>query len=241
MQIVKTYFSASRISEILGKDGKTAQSYCLDLAKESLGLKENIETSAMRHGTVNQHNAFEYVIKKIYPDAVWHDGWMPINEKCGSSPDVLVNGKPIDIKCPYSSDSYNDQIHNLPKKYHDQVQMQMMSTVSDEGAILFYLTRPEYFGQEDWEEYKIPQDLRYKIVEIKKDQKTHDLILDNVEKYWVVKETITNLLLEAIDIDIESFMKIQYNELLFAPLKECSKIINLDCVYRCEDKFYYMK
>lgn len=240
--MITTYFSGSRISELLSEGtGKTAQSYCLDLALQSIGIKDDFETSAMRHGTVNQHNAYEYIVKPKFPNAIWFDGWIPINEKCGSSPDVLIDGMPLDVKCPYHVDNYFEQINHPPKKYYYQVQMQMMSSLSDVGFLLFYLTKPETFGQENWQEYPIAIDDRHCIFEYKQDTEIHDLILKKVDEWWPKKELLIQMLLGAEQMDILTFFEMQKEKYSFREIKNSSNLFNIDRFYKCENKFYYIK
>src|SRR5688572_21348496 len=93
-------FSASRISELLaGGTGKTAQNYILDLALQSLSIKDELSTKATEHGLNNQLYAFEKVVQPLYPGSVWHDEYIPINEYCGASPDSLDGNIPTDVKC----------------------------------------------------------------------------------------------------------------------------------------------
>ncbi len=191
---IQTKFSASRISELLAwGQGKTAQSYILDLALQSIGIKEEVNTPAMKHGIQNQLNAFESVVKPLYPESEWHDEFILINEHCGASPDILDNSLPIDVKCPYYIDTYLEQINTPPKKYFAQVQMQMMACKSDIGRLVFYLTKPEEWGNENEViEYPFPLELRYKVFEFKKDEELQESILKKVDESHPKKEQMIN-------------------------------------------------
>jgi hypothetical protein len=240
--MINTYFSASRIGELLAEGtGKTAQSYCLDLALQSIGIRDEFETSAMRHGTVNQHNAFELIIKPKFTSAIWFDGWMPINENCGSSPDVLIDGMPLDVKCPFHVDNYFEQINRPPKKYYYQVQMQMMSTLADTGFLMFYLTKPESFGEDNWQEYPIAINDRHCIFEFKKDQQIHDQIFEKVDEWTPKKQLLIDMLLSAEPMDILTFFEMQKSSYSFRELKNASNLFSIDRFYKCENKFYYIK
>lgn len=233
-------FSASRISELLaGGSGKTAQSYCLDLALQEIGIKEEISTPAMKHGIQNQMNAFETVIKPLYPNAEWHDEFIHINEHCGASPDILDKSDPFDVKCPYYIDTFLEQINSVPKKYYTQVQMQMMACKSDIGRLAFYLTKPEEWGQDECIEYPFPLELRFKIFEFTPDLELQETILAKVDEWQPKKESIVKMLKEAEVIDYEQFFYEQINGYGYRKLADCGNILNLDQITRVGDKFYY--
>lgn len=241
--MIQTRFSASRISELLaGGQGKTTQSYILDLALQSIGIKDDFSTPAMKHGIQNQLAGFESVIKPLFPSAEWHDEFILINEFCGASPDILNEGNPMDIKCPFHIDSFLDQVNAPPKKYYQQVQMQMMACKADVGHLIFYLTKPEEWGQEtEVVEYPFPLELRFKIFEYKKDEELHDLILSKVDESEPKKQSMIKLLNEAEIMDEELFFYAQIGGFAFRKLQDCNNILNLDKVVRVKDKFYYSK
>ena len=233
-------FSASNISRLLsGGNGKTAQSYILELALQSIGIKKDIDTSATRHGLNNQLNGFQSAIIPNYPDAIWFDEYLPINDLCGASPDFLVNGCPGDIKCPYTVDSFLEQINSVPSKYYDQVQMQMMACKADLGILAFYLTRPEDWGQEDWEEYPIEVEKRYKIFEFKQDEEMQENILKKVEESEPKKQQIINLLNNAKIMDFEQFFFIQWEGNKLRKIQDCNNIYKLEQIIRVNNTFYY--
>lgn len=235
-------FSASRIGELLaGGTGKTAQNYCLDLALESIGIKDGIDTPATRHGLNNQLSAFEVLVKRKFPDAVWYDEFIPINDKCGASPDSLAGVIPNEIKCPFYIDTFLEQINTTPKKYLLQNQMQMMATGSDVGFIWFYLTKPEEWGVEEWNEYPFPLELRQHCVEVKKDDEAQYTILEKVEHFHPVKLSFIKLLEEAEVIDYEQFFYVQMSGFSYRKLKDCNNILNLDKCIRVGNDFYYEK
>ena len=240
--MIKTTFSASRIGELLaGGQGKTANNYILDLAMQSIGIKDDISTPAMKHGIANQINAFEKVVKPLYEGAEWHDEYIKINDFCGASPDILNYGCPMDIKCPFTIDQYLEQIAQPPKKYYQQVQMQMMACKADTGHLVYYLTKPEEWGEEDWKEYPFPLEVRFKIFEYKKDEELHDEILKKVEESEPKKQQLISLLLDAEIMGVEEFFYKQINGNAYRKLKECSNVMNLTKCIRVKDNFYYEK
>lgn len=240
--MIQTRFSASRISELLsGGQGKTAQTYILDLALQSIGIKDEMTTPAMKHGISNQLNAFQNVVKPLYPTAEWHDEFILINEHCGASPDILDNSTPIDVKCPFFIDSYLEQINSVPKKYYQQVQMQMMACKSDVGRLVFYLTKPEEWGVEEVSEYPFPLELRFKVFEFSKDEELQETILAKVEESEPKKIQIIKLLTEAEIMDYEQFFYVQMGGFSYRKLKDCNNILNLDKCIRVGNEFYYGK
>ena len=235
-------FSASRISELMAKgSGKTAQSYVLDLALQTIGIKDEMQTAAMRHGLVNQHNAFELLVKPFFPDAKWHDESILIDERCSASPDVLIGNVPLDIKCPYNVDNFFEQCENVPKKYYLQVQMQMMATQASEGYLLFYLSKPEVFGEENWQEYPVAIEERYKLFRYEADADIQGEIMEAVEKYHPLKLQVIDLLTNAKILGWVEYFMLQKNGYALRPIKESSNLLNLSEVFRVNDKFYYLK
>ncbi|CAB5218479.1 hypothetical protein UFOVP212_38 [uncultured Caudovirales phage] len=241
--MIQTRFSASRISELLaGGTGKTAQSYILDLAMQSIGLREEFTTPAMTHGIQNQMNGFEKVVKPLFPNAEWHDEFILINEYCGASPDIINDSSPMDIKCPYYIDTFIEQINKPPSKYFAQVQMQMMACKSDIGRLVFYLTKSEEWGQEtEVVEYPFPLELRFKIFEFTKDEEIQEKILEKVEESQPKKIQMIELLNGATLISEEQFFYEQMNGFVYRKLQESNNILNLASVIRVNDKFYYKK
>jgi len=241
--MIQTKFSASRISELLaGGSGKTAQSYILDLALQSIGIKDQLDTPAMRHGRVNQIKGFEDVIKPLFPNAKWHDEFMVINSDCGASPDVINEGTPMDLKLPFYIDTYIEQINKVPTKYYNQVQMQMMACKADIGRLCFYLTKPEEWGHEgEVIEYPFPLELRFKIFEFTKDEELHERILEKVEESEPKKVQMIQMLTDAEVIEEEQFFYEQFNGFCYRKINESNNILSLDKLFRIKDKFYFKK
>jgi hypothetical protein len=233
-------FSASCISRLLaGGKGATAQSYIYELALQSIGIKDNIDTSATRHGIVSQIQAFEKVILPLYPNAIWFDQYLSINDYCGASPDILFNSAPIEIKCPYTVDGFMEQTKNVPTKYYQQVQMQMMSCLSNVGYLCFYLTRPELWGQDDWQEYPVELEKRYKIFEFEADIALQEKILTKVDESEPKKQSMIQLLNSALVMHFEQFFDMQWNGYKLRKLKDCSNILGVSQAIRVGNEFYY--
>ncbi len=241
--MIQTRFSASRISELLaGGQGKTAQSYILDLAMQSIGIKDELSTPAMKHGINNQINAFEQVVKPLFPKSEWHDEFILINEHCGASPDILIDSNPIDVKCPFFIDAFLEQINKPPTKYYAQIQMQMMACKSDIGRLVFYLTKPEEWGQEtEVIEYPFPLELRFKIFEFAPDLELQDNILKKVDESEPKKQQMIKLLQDAELMGLEQFYFEQISGFAYRKLQYCNNILNVEKCIRIEDKFYYAK
>ena len=236
-------FSASRISELLSLGtGKTAQSYVLELAMQMIGIKKDIQTIDMLHGITNQMPAFQQVIKPLYNDAIWFDNYIPIDERCGASPDfMLVDNFVGDIKCPGYIDTYLEQIEKVPKKYFLQVQMQMMASKVDTGLLCFFLTKKEEWGgSEMWEEYPMPLEDRFKIFEFKANAESFDMIMSAIDKYEPEKQNLVEKLALAPIVDEVEFFYNQINGAKYRQLKEASNIFNAsENITRVKDKFYY--
>ena len=237
-------FTASNISRLLSESrgggmGATAQSYILELALQSIGIKEDIQTKEMLHGINNQINAFESVVKPLYPNAVWFDQYLPINEWSGASPDILIDGCPMDIKCPFHIDNFLEQCNQPPKKYYQQVQMQAMACKAEKCYLCFYLTAPEIWGSDEWREYPIELEKRFKIFEYAKDEALHEEISKKVELAEPLKQQVIKLLKEATEMDFEQFFNVQWEGYGYRKLKTCSNIFNLESIVRVGNEFYY--
>ena len=236
--------SASRIADLCPKDEgktKTCQSYILDMAMESIGIKDSLDTQATRHGLVNQFNAFEFVVKPKFPNAVWHDEYIPIDDRCGASPDVMDGIIPMDVKCPYTPDKYFELVDSLPKVYAYQLQMQMIATGSDTAYLIPYCTRPECFGDEVWTEYPIPLEERHRVIEVKKSDEIQSEIMVAVDKWHPKKIQLIELLKDAEEMSLERYFFESKGGSVYRKLKEANNIFMLDKIYRMGNEFYYYK
>lgn len=245
--MAKTTFSASRISELLAKGtGKTAQNYCLDLALQSIGIEDDYESSEMRHGTVNQHVAYSNLVQPIlFPDSEWFDQYVEINEYCGASPDVKIREKgkeiPLDIKCPYYLDTYSAQIHSPPRKYELQCQMQMMAFDAPYAYLLFYLTKPEKFGETNWQEYPLDIKERYKLFRFEYSKEMAEAIKEAVNYYNPIKDSLIDLLLSAENINFETYFDLSIRNNQLREISKSDNILGLKKLYKFENNFYYIK
>ena len=106
---------------------------------------------------------------------------------------------------------------------------------------LFDLTKPESFGEEDWQEYPISIDERHCILEFKKDNQIHDQILAKVDEWHPKKQHLIEMLLLAEQMDILTFFEMQKSTYSFRELKNASNLFTIDRFYKCENKFYYIK
>lgn len=236
--------SASRIVELCPKDvgnTKTCQSYILDLALESIGITDYFETSAMRHGTTNQHNAFNMVVRRLFKNAVWHDEYIPIDDRCGASPDVLIGNIPLDIKCPYTPYKYFELCNSIGKRYLYQLQMQMIATESDIAYLLPYCTRPETFLMDSWEEYPVAIEDRYRLIEVPASDEIQSEIMLSVDKWHPKKLQLIDMLKNAKPLTLEEYFFDSKGGVMYKELKDSSNIFSVDEVFRIEDEFYYIK
>jgi len=236
-------FSASNISRLLaGGTGKTAQSYVYELALQMNGISKDIQTIDMLHGTTNQFQAFESCIKPIYKDAVWFDEYIAIDERCGASPDFLLKDNFVgDIKCPGYIDTYLEQVEKVPTKYYQQVQMQMIASKVDVGLLCVYLTKKEEWGVDEWTEYPMPLEDRFKIHEFSKDEKVQDEIMTAINKYEPFKQSLAKLLSEIEPTDEVEFFYAQMNGSKYRNLKDASNIFTAceSGLIRVNSNFYY--
>lgn len=215
--------SASGIGELL-TGGRTAESYILRKAIEGAGFKRELQTKEMRHGLINQYEAYEIFLSDL---GKWHDIYTPIDERCGASADVLSDDMVYDIKCPYYIDTFLEQKNKLPKKYYLQVQMQMIAEKKIKGAVLLYLTSNEVDIYGNTIEYNIPIEFRHHIHKFEKDEKAHYEIMVAVDKYYPTLQEWEKNLKNATEIDEDSFFYSQYTgEKKFRKIKTASNINN---------------
>ena len=230
--------SASGIGELL-TGGKTADSYILRKAMEGNGIKEELDTWAMRHGTINQHEAYRLLLQD---KAKWHDIYTPIDERCGASADAIGEDMVWDVKCPFYIDTYLEQVQTLPKKYYSQVQMQMIAEKKDKGAVLLYLTSSELDVYGNTIEYPYPIEHRHYIHEFEKDEEVQHNIMKAVEHYYPVLVDWTKRLSEVKTMERDEFF---YNQLegieKYRKLKTASNINTaMDKAVRIGNEFYYL-
>jgi putative phage-type endonuclease len=130
-------FTASRFGELMTnarkKDevlGATALSYIYEKAAELLTEeRKEIFGAALDWGTEN-----EPVCKAYFEETtgltIEEMPFVPINEYSGASPDGMVNGELIEIKCPYNTSNHLKTAFEgyIDPKYMWQMQGQMLAT-----------------------------------------------------------------------------------------------------------------
>jgi len=130
-------FTASRFGELMTnsrkKDevfGQTAVSYIYEKAAEILtGERKQIFGAALDWGNEN-----EPICKAYYSElkgvTIEEMGFTLINDYSGASPDGMVNGELIEIKCPYNTANHLKTAFEgyIDPKYVWQMQGQMMAT-----------------------------------------------------------------------------------------------------------------
>lgn len=238
-------FTASRISELLAEGtGKTRMNYIFDIASDSLGFKKDILTKAMSHGIQNEVYAMSILISNVggslNVDDEGNQVSFDVNDKLSATPDgYLIGSHTMDAKCQYSIKNFIEQNDKLPSKYFLQMQTQMMAIGVDRGYLINYLTKPEMFGQDDWEEYPIPLEKRYHIHEIQKDNAFCEAILNAVEKYHPFIGECIKMLSTATELSHEEFFGMQFmDKIRFSKLKDLAWIKNDKKVYQYDGEFF---
>jgi hypothetical protein len=240
-------FSASRISDLLaGGTGKTRSNYIFEIAENHVGAKKDITTQAMYHGINNEVYAIS-ILTSIYggkanTDENGNQVSYKVNDYLSATPDALSDSWVGDAKCQYSIHGFFEQNDKLSSKYHLQVQTQMMALKVDKGYLINFLTKPEKFGQDDWEEYQIELDRRYHVHEINKEPEIQDQILMMAEKHYPEIGLCIDILGSANVIDHSEFFQRQFfDKVRFTKLKDCNWLENDKTVFRYENDFYVIK
>jgi len=240
-------FTASRMSELLaGGTGKTKWNYIFDLALKTIGADKDISTPAMKHGINNEFYALQIAKEKLnaYPNTneSGEQVYYPINEFCGATPDALGDGFVLDAKCQFYIHTYIEQRDKLPAKYHIQVQTQMMALKVEKGYLLNYLTKPEIWGDDDWNEYPFPVEDRYCFHEILPEIEIQDKILSETEKNFPYIGIGVEMLRDAVLLDDDEFFYSQFvGKERYLKLKDINWIENIRRVYRHKNDFYVIK
>lgn len=240
-------FTASRISDLLaGGAGKSKLNYIFDIASEAVGAKVEISTKQMEHGKINERTAVD-ILCSIYGGSpnISTDGsqtFYKVNDKLGATPDAIGMDWSGDAKCQYTIHNFISANDVLPKKHLCQVQAQMMSLKVDTGFLINYLTKPEEWGEELWEEYPFPVKDRYHVHEIKTDKQIQYEILQAVELYYPFIGLCEQMIGAANMIDAVTFFGMQmYEGKRFLKLKDTNWPTNEREVLRYENSFYVIK
>ena len=240
-------FSASRVGDLLaGGTGKTRMNYIFELAEASVNAKKNVTTKQMLHGIVNERNAIDILckVRDLVPNtnANGDQIFYPINGYIGATPDAIGFNAVGDAKCQYSIQAFIEQNDKLKTAYYYQLQTQMMALKVEQAYLINYLTKPEEFGQEDWEEYPFPIEQRYYIHEVVKDEKVCDDILTAAEKNFPLIVECSDLLLGATDLHEHTFFNWQMKDKIrFGKLKDTNWLNFEKEVFRYNNEFYYIK
>jgi len=239
-------FSASRASCLLaGGTGKTRLNYIFELAEQMQFNEKRISTAAMEHGIVNERFAIDILTSKYGGKANTNENgeqiFYEINNFIGATPDSFADDWIGDAKCQYYIYTYLEQCDKIATKYFLQLQCQMMAMKVDMGLLINYLTKPEHFGQDDWEEYPFSLQERYHIHEVKSCAETQEKILAAAEKYHPLIGECSQRLETAEPLDDATFF---YEQLIggtrFRKLKDVNWINNEKPII-IHDKIYYIK
>ena len=244
----KIKFSASRISDLLaGGTGKTRMNYIFELAERTIGIDNSVTTAAMLHGINSEIDALQVLFAHLGNGYYNSDGEggqvsFDINDYVSATPDGLGDGWTADAKCQYYIHTFFEQNDKLPSGYYNQIQCQMLALNVDKGYLINYLTKPETYGMEDWQEYPFPLEERYFIHEIDKDERVQSDILEYSEKYYPYIGLGKEILQSAKLLDHDEFFYMQFvNRVRFQKLKDVNWIENDKEVFRFNDIFYVKK
>lgn len=172
-------FTASRISDLLGKNGlgKTGDTFAYDCAIESIFGPEEEEDKFMswdmKRGVELEPLAFNKFKELVSLDflSVEQATFFPYGEHAGASPDGLVGDKSVlEIKCPRIKKFAKicmEGISSVDPHYIDQMQMQMLCTNSEKAYFFNYIIEKN-------KEY-------HNTIEVWRDEKRIDLIKERIE------------------------------------------------------------
>lgn len=245
---MKKQFSASRVAELL-VDGKTRWNYIYDLALEILGIERSLHTKEMLHGINNEAAALQLAFNLIgavaNSDDFGNQIYFPINDYVGATPDAFDEDMEqfvLDTKCQYYIHTFIEQCDKVPKKYVVQSQCQMMALKVDTGYILNYLTKPEVWGEDEWEEYPFNIDERFRLHKIEKDDEIQYDILRLTEHFYPYIGLGVELMASAKELSQDEFFYSQlHGGVRYAELKEIVWATTGREVFRFGNKFYVIK
>lgn len=241
-------FSASIAGSLCaGGSGKTRQSTIYNCVLKELDLYRDFDNMYMKHGRANERTAYDFISKRfsgLGKFRLCSDEFIPYNDTFGASPDILINEKiPADIKCP-TLNTFLALLNNfrLPKDYFYQLQSQMLATGAENAFIFYFLTRPEVWGEDNWEDYDFTDDSQRIIVyEVKRDEEIISTILDAVEKATAERVIIKYLIENALR------NKLTFSDLInvskknrVKPLKEANLLrITKEDVFSFEQELFH--
>lgn len=227
---------ASQIGALFTRDGlkaKTAQSLALEKAEEIInGYQKSLTTAPMMHGIFNEEEAYNLVVKPAFPNSKYQSSQSILlndygeNSNVWVTPDVvdLVEEVTIDIKCPYTIMSYFKNVNKLPDSYIAQNQMQMIGTGHKKGYICVYLTsnKADEFGNKI--EYDIDIEERHTFIPIIADFDFQSEIIDRSIKFFDLRNSILEDLMEAIEISDKEYFEMISKGKKATKLKEKSNL-----------------
>lgn len=209
---------ASEVGKLFTEAGlkaKTAQTLAYEKARELIdGYKKDITTIAMQHGIFNEEEAFYNVVEPFYPNAQYRSAdsiWL--NKNSWVTPDVTddIEGITIDIKCPYTPFTFWQNIKRLPDTYISQIQMQLIGTGHDKGAICLYLTSNNVDQWGNKIEFDIPLKDRHIFIPIEKQEDYQKEITQRIEDFIPLRDTIESHLVKAVEVTDLDFFKLCEN------------------------------
>lgn len=162
----KGRFTASRITELLGKQGfgLTGESYIFEKATEivfGLDEEDSFVSYDMQRGIDLEPLAFrKFKEIKMYDFLdVKESYFFPYTDNAGASPDGIVGKDSIlEIKCPRPNKFFKlvaKGLKAIDQVYYDQMQMQMLCSNSKQCYFFNYII---FNGKEMWHEIIVPRD-----------------------------------------------------------------------------------
>ena len=134
------------------------------LVKQLLGIDKKYDNFLMERGRNLEEKVLKVVKKK--PNKIIHKSGLILIEKVplfGASPGGIIQGFPVEVKCPGSFKTYQNYISNgkLKDKYKAQIMLQMYAMNQKKG--LFCIADPEFQKNKsvemlwvDWDEKFLP-------------------------------------------------------------------------------------
>lgn len=222
---------ASEVGKLFTANGlksKTAQTLLLEKTIELITgeRKRGVDNYATMHGKNSEHLAFEQLIKPNFPTAIYQsDESIPLFDGCWVTPDVIdyEAGITFDIKCPFTIQTFWDNINNVKKGYQYQVNMQMIGTNHKQGYLVYYLTHNDFRETE----YNIPLQQRFKFFSIVADESIQKEEISRIKEFLSIRDKLYPMLCRATAVsDEEQFYLSEKHKV--TPLKAKSNVMNWD-------------
>lgn len=186
-------FTASRITELLGKQGfgLTGENYIFEKAVEivyGIDEDENLTTFDMQRGINLEPLAFRKFkeLKEFDFIDVKESYFFPYTNNAGASPDGIVGDDAIlEIKSPRSKKFFKlvaKGLEAIDQIYYDQMQMQMLCSNSKKCYFFNYII---FNGQEMWHE-----------IIVERDEKRIDFIKERIEQAVKIRDEFVQYLIE---------------------------------------------